>query len=73
MEELLQLLSEIRPDVDFEAEDELMDADVLDSFDVITIVSEIQDKYNIEIDVADIVPDNFNSAELIWKLIERCM
>ncbi len=73
MEELLQLLSEIRPDVDFEAEDELMDADVLDSFDVITIVSEIQDKYNIEIDVADIVPDNFNSAALIWKLIERCM
>lgn len=71
MNDLLQLLSEIRPDVDFETETELMDDDILDSFDVITIVEEIQDKYDIEIEVEDIIPDNFNSAKLIMALIKR--
>ncbi len=71
MNDLLQLLSEIRPDVDFETETELMDDDILDSFDVITIVEEIQDKYDIEIEVEDIIPENFNSAKLIMALIKR--
>lgn len=71
MNELLELLSEIRPDVDFENEDMLVDDDVIDSFDVITIVNEVQAKYDIEIEVEDIVPENFNSAKLLYKLIQK--
>ena len=62
MEKLLEIMSEIRPDVDFTTEDKLIDDDILDSFDIISIVSEVNDQFQIEINVNDLLPENFNSA-----------
>jgi len=71
MEELISILEAIRPDVDFEIEDSLIDDGILDSFDIISIVGEINDAFGIEIDVADLIPENFNSAEAMLELIKK--
>ncbi len=71
MEELLGILKEIRPDVDFETETKLIDDSILDSFDIISIVGELNEHYDIEIDVEDLEPDNFNTAEAILKLVTK--
>jgi len=71
MEELIKILEEIRPDLDFEAEKSLIDDGVLDSFDIISIVGEINDAFEIEINVADLLPENFNSVEAMYELIEK--
>ena len=71
MEELLKILEEIRPDIDFEVEDSLIDDGVLDSFDIISIVGELNDTFGIEINVADLLPENFNSAEAMLELINK--
>lgn len=71
MEELLGILKEIRPDVDFEKETKLIDDSILDSFDIISIVGELNEHYDIEIDVEDLEPDNFNTAEAIFALVTK--
>lgn len=71
MEELLQILRMIRSDVDFENEQKLIDDGILDSFDIISIVSELNDHYGIEINVNDLEPDNFNTVQAIMSLVER--
>ena len=71
MEELIRIMSEIRPDLDFKLEDKLIDDDVLDSFDIIQIVSEVNDFFGIELNVNDLLPENFNSAEALYELISR--
>lgn len=71
MEELLQILRMIRSDVDFENEQKLIDDGILDSFDIISIVSELNDHYSIEINVNDLEPDNFNTVQAIMSLVER--
>jgi acyl carrier protein len=71
MEELLRIMSEIRPDVDFAASTRLIDDDILDSFDIISIVSEVNDAFGIEINVNDLLPENFNSAEALYALIQK--
>jgi len=71
MEKLLQILEDIRPDLDFSKEDKMIDNKILDSFDIISIVSEINSSFNISINVVDLRPENFNSAQAIWQLIER--
>lgn len=71
MDKLLSILQEIRPDVDFVNEKKLIDDSILDSFDIISIVSELNDAYDIEIDVEDLEPDNFNTVEAMLELIEK--
>ena len=71
MEELLQIMSDVRPDVDFAAETALIDDEILDSFDIISIVSEINVAFDVEIDVNDLLPENFNSAKALYELIVR--
>lgn len=71
MEELIRIMNEIRPDLDFTLEDKLIDDDVLDSFDIIQIVSEVNDFFGIELNVNDLLPENFNSAEALYELISR--
>ncbi|SFL12231.1 Phosphopantetheine attachment site [Lachnospiraceae bacterium KH1T2] len=71
MDELLEILSDVRSDVDFENEESLIDDEILDSFDIISIVSEINDHFEIEINVNDLLPENFNSVEAIWELIQK--
>lgn len=71
MDKLIDLLSEIRPDVDFKNEKHLIDNQILDSLNIMEIVSEICDAFDIELSPADIIPANFNSAEAMWNMIER--
>ena len=71
MEELMNLLTALKPEIDFERETELIDDGFLESFDVITLIAEIEDQFGIEIPAEEIVPENFNSAEGIWNLCER--
>ncbi len=71
MEELKTILEEIRPDVDFDVEKELIDGKVLDSFDIIAIVSELNQNYDLRINVNDLLPENFNSIEAIWELVQK--
>ena len=71
MEELLKILSGICPKVDFVNEKKLIDNGILDSFDIISIVNELNEHYDIEIDVDDLEPDNFNTVEAMLELIEK--
>ena len=71
MDELMEILEEIKPDVDFAACDTLIDDGILDSFDILNLVSELNDAFDIEITPVDIVPENFNSAEALWKMVKR--
>lgn len=71
MEKLLELLKSIRPDIDFENETSLIDDGYLDSFDVVSIISEIDDVFGVQIRINELDPENFNSAESIWKLVQE--
>jgi acyl carrier protein len=71
VEKLLELLKGVRPDVDFENETALIDDGILDSFDVVSIISEIDDVFGVQIRINELDPDNFNSAEAIWKLVQE--
>ena len=70
-EQLLGVLEEIRPDLDWEAEKQLIDGGVLDSFDIVSIVGALNDEFDIDIHVGNLVPENFNSIEGMMKLIEK--
>lgn len=71
MEELLDILKELHPDVDFETEEHLIDDGILDSLDIVSLISEISDAFDVTITAKDIVPDNFNSAQALYELIQR--
>lgn len=70
MEKLMEILKGIRADVDFENEKALIDDGILDSFDVVSIISEIDDAFGVQIRIAELDPENFNSVESIWNLIQ---
>lgn len=69
-EQLLEILEEVRPDVDFESETSLIDGGILDSMDVVAIVGEVNDAFDITIGVEKLIPENFNSVDAMVKLIE---
>ena len=69
-EKLLKILTETCPGVDFRQETALIDDGILESLDIVTIVSEIKDVFDVEITVDDLVPENFNSVEAILALIQ---
>ena len=71
MEELLSILKELHEDVDFETEENLVDDGILDSLDIVTLITEINDAFDISIPAEEIIPENFNSAAAIWSLIEK--
>ncbi len=73
MEEFLELLKDIVPDADFEHCRTLIDDEVITSFDVLSIVSEIEDEYNVELSPGDLTPENFNSARNLWELVQSKM
>ncbi len=69
--EILAMLAELRPEFDFkESEDFVMDG-LLDSFDIISLVSMLEEKYNIKVDGLEIVPENFASVEAIISLVKK--
>ncbi len=71
MEPLLKILTDLHPDVDFLSNEKLIDGKVLDSFDIVTIIAEVDSAYGVAIPAEEITPDNFNSAKSLYELIER--
>ncbi len=71
LEQLMEILEEIRPDVDFENEKQLITDGILDSFDIVSLVGALNDEFDLEIQVGDLVPDNFNSTEGMIALIKK--
>ena len=71
MEKLLEILQRVRPDVDFKNETLLIDDGILDSMDVVSIISELDDEFGVQVRNNEIIPDNFNSVEAIWNLIQN--
>lgn len=71
MDELIQILEEINPDIDYKTETKLIDGKIFDSFDIITIISEINEVFDIAIPAEEIIPENFNSAEKLYELIQK--
>ena len=67
----MRILSELSSDIDFETEDTLIDGGLLDSFDIVTLVAEIDDAFGIEIPAEALIPENFNSAKAIFALIQQ--
>ena len=70
-EQILELLESIRPDVDFQKEQHLIDDEILESFDVIQIVTTLMAEFDIYIDADDIEPENLNDLDAICALVEQ--
>ena len=71
MEELLEILRDMHTDVDFETEEHLIDNGILDSLDIVSLISEISENFDVTITARDIVPENFNSAQALYDLVRR--
>jgi len=71
MEELLEILGDLHPEVDFTTEKNLVVGGILDSFDIVSLISEINEAYDVTISAAELTPENFDSAESIYALIKE--
>ena len=71
MEELIEILENLHPEVDFDTCDTLISDKILDSFDIITIISEINAEFDVVIPAEEIIPANFNSAQALYELITK--
>ena len=71
MEKLIEILEEIQDGVDYETCTTLIDEGYLDSLAIISLVAEIEEEFDVQIPTVEIIPENFNSAQAIWNLVER--
>ena len=71
MEKVIEILSELHPDVDFVNNDSLIDDGILDSLDIVTLITEINAEFDVTIPAEEIIPENFNSAEALMALITK--
>lgn len=71
MEKLIEILKELNPEVDYETCENLIDGRYLDSLTILSLISEIEDAFDVEIPTVEIIPSNFNSAKKIWELIQK--
>lgn len=70
-EKIKEILEEVRPDIDFETETQLIDGHILESFDVVNIISSLEDEYDIKIKPRFVTPDNFNSVDALVELVSK--
>lgn len=71
MEEMIKVLKGIKPEVDFENNEHLIDEGMLDSFDIISIVAAVDEAFDVQITAIDVVPENFNSAKALYQLVQK--
>ena len=68
--QIIEIRSEICPGIDFETETALIDDGLIDSLDIVAVVTELMEAFDVELGVDDLTPENFNSVEAIEELIE---
>jgi acyl carrier protein len=73
MDTILEILRGLHPEVDFDECDTLIDDKIIDSFDIVSIISDLSDEFDITIPVEEIIPKNFNSARALYAMVERLM
>ena len=71
MNELIAILKDLHDDVDFATETGLVENGILNSLDIVTLITEINDRFDVMIPAEEIMPENFDSAEALWALISR--
>ena len=71
MEKLLEILSSLHPEVDFVSCGDLIEEGILDSLDIVTLITEVNNAFYVQIPAEEVVPENFASAEAIWALIQK--
>ena len=71
MEKLLSILEDLNSDIDYETETKLIDNGLLDSMSILSLVSDLEDAFDVEITPVELVPDNFNSARAMWQMVQR--
>ncbi len=71
MDKILEILNEINDSIDYENEDALIDDELIDSVDLTGLISELEDAFDVEIGMEEIIPENFNSVEAMWDMIQR--
>lgn len=71
MDKLIEILEDIKPDIDYENCENLIDGHYLDSLSIISLVAEIEDEFDVTVPAVEIVPKNFNSVKAMWSMIER--
>ena len=71
MDQIMEILRELDDSIDYEKEQALIDDHILDSFGVIALVSELEDAFDISIEAGEIIPENFNSAQAIRRMVQR--
>ena len=71
MNDLIEILEDINPDIDYSNYDHLVDDEILTSFELVQLVTQINDTFDISIPAEEIIPENFNSAQAIYDLIQR--
>lgn len=69
--QMLEILTSVCPGINFETETSLVDDEILESLDLVTIVSEMMDVFDIELNVEDLLPENFNSLDAMVQLVEN--
>ena len=70
-EQIIEILTEICPGVDFEQETALIDDGLIDSLDIVAVVTDLMDTFDVQLGVDDLTPENFNSVDAICQLIEH--
>lgn len=71
IKDLIEILEELHPEVDFETCTTLIDDKIFDSFDIITTITEIDSEFDITIPAGEIIPENFNSAQALFALLQK--
>lgn len=71
MKKLLEILEDVKPGVDFESSQNMIEEGLIDSFDMINIIANINEKFDIDFSVAEIIPENFETVKSLYDTIER--
>ena len=71
LEQIIDILTEIEEDVDYESRTDLVDSRALDSFDILKLISALEEELDVSVPAKDVVPENFNSASAILALVQR--
>ena len=71
MERLLEILEDIQPEVDVMTRTDLIDAHLLSSLSILSLIAELEDEFDITIPAVEVIPANFNSMQAMWDMIER--